>query len=325
MITLEKDEPKLTNTYFIRHTEKLGISDVAVSELYSQDKIFIHFPDCKPDDPETPDKESLNPVDYKLPQSAAPSNIKILNELGNKGGIVWAEYYTEKEFIIIGEAAPQEPKVEGKFFWDPKKYPARKGKPAVLKVIQLQNVKKIKRGKFMSLEVSRPRQGTLRHWHAVGNKLESIYYEKHFEKDFSNLIPAEQEMACLEFLRNQKSFPKIPQLRYLLLPPGRTMENVDIYGLSNDNKKIFAQVTYLEESETTKFKHKVDKLKNYNYNHSYLLMFCNRNRLDCPDVDKKDNILYIQLNIVEKWLKQPGQKDFADRLFETVTASHYEN
>ncbi len=318
---MEKDE---TNTYFIRHTDSLAISDEAVSELYSQDKIFIHYPDCNIDDTEKSDNESLNPADYKLPKSA-PSNIKVLNELSERGGIVWAEYYTEKKFIYIGEVVPQKPELERKFCWDPKKYPARIGKPAVLKVIQLQNVKKIKRGKFMSLEVSRPRQGTLRRWHSVGNKLESIYYKKHLEKDFSNLIPAEQEMACLEFLRSQKSFQNIPQLRYLLLPPGRTMENVDIYGLSNDNKKIFAQVTYLRESENTKFKYKVDKLKNYNYDDSYLLMFCNHNRFYCPDIDKKDNILYIQLNIVEKWLKLPEQKGFADILFETVTASQYEN
>lgn len=167
----------------------------------------------------------------------------------------------------------------------------------------------------MSLEVSRPRQGTLRRWHSVGNKLESIYYKKHLEKDFSNLIPAEQEMACLEFLRNQKSFPNIPQLRYLLLPPGRTMESVDIYGLSNDNRKIFAQVTYLGESKGTELENKKEKLRNLSNSSKdqYLLFFYDR-----PNIDKDGDILCIPITDVEKWLNQPEQKNFTDKLFETI-------
>lgn len=262
---------------------------------------------------------SLNPDDYKV-QKSAPSNINILKELSERGGIVWAEYYTEKKFIKIG-IVPQnsEIELEKKYRWENEKYPKRKGKQAVLKVIQLQNVKEIERGKLMSLIVSRPRQGTLKRWTAIGNKLKSIYYEKPLKKDFSSLTPAEQEIACLEFLRNQKLFSDIPQLRYLLLPLGRTMENVDIYGLSNDNKKIFAQVTYYGESKGTELENKKEKLRNLSNfsNDQYLLFF-----YKCSKIYKDRDILFIPITEVEKWLNQPEQKNFTDKLFETVTTSH---
>lgn len=320
MVILEKDESELINTYFIRHTDILAISPEAVSELYSQDKIFIHYPDCI-DDPEKPDNESLNPNDYYVQKKSAPPNINKLNELSYEGGVVWAEYYIEQKFIKIGVVLPKtEPKLEKKYRWENEKlYPNSKGKQAVLKVIQMQNVKEIERSELMSLLVSRPRQGTLRGWHAIGDKLKSIYYKKPLKKDFSSLTPPEQEIACLEFLRNQKLFSDIPQLRYLLLPPGRTMESVDIYGLSNDNKKIFAQVTYLGESKDTELETKKEKLRNLSNlsNDQYLIFFYNS-----PTIYKDEDIICIPITEVERWLNQPEQKNFTDKLFETINTSH---
>ncbi|OGM12040.1 hypothetical protein A2Z22_01905 [Candidatus Woesebacteria bacterium RBG_16_34_12] len=300
---MEEVKGELFNSYFIRHTEKLGISPEAILELYSKNLIFIHYPDCKKTDPKTEDKESLNPDDYKDP--IAKSNIKRFKDLSINGGIVWAEYYGENN-IKIGIVPPNsEIKLIKCYKWKNEKYPNRKNKVAVIKAIQIRDVKEIEPGKLMNLRVAQPRQRTFGRWWAIKNKLYCIHYKKQLESNFSNLSSDEQEVVCQEFLRNQKLFPNIPQLNYLLLPPGRTMKDIDIYGLSNENKKIFAQVTYLEKPETKDFKNKVANLKRYSSssNDNYLLFFSR-----CPELLKHGNILYIPINVVENWLKQPGQE-----------------
>ncbi len=83
------------------------------------------------------------------------------------------------------------------------------------------------------------------------------------------------------------------------------MKDIDIYGLSNENKKIFAQFTYLEKSENKKFKNKVENLEKYSSssNDNHLLFFC-----ICSELHKAGNILYIPISEVENWLKQSGQE-----------------
>ncbi|MCZ7402581.1 MAG: hypothetical protein O8C61_10205 [Candidatus Methanoperedens sp.] len=308
IVTMEEAE-SLIQSYFIRHTKKLAISPMAILELCSQDLIFIHFPDCKKDDPTAKDNESLESKDYKIPN--AKSNMKIFNDLCEKGGIVWAEYDGENK-IKIGFVPPgSKIKLNKSYFWENEE---RKNKVAVIKTIQLHNVIKIEPKELMSLGVARPIQRTLGHWKKIKNKLHCIYNNKPLDSDFSSLIPEEQEVVCQEFLRYQKLFPDIPKLNYLLLPPGRTMKDIDIYGLSNENKKIFAQVTYLEKSETKKFKNKVAKLKKYlsTSNDNYLLFFCK-----CPELHKDGNILFIPISVVENWLKQPGQEYYLKTVYST--------
>ncbi len=300
---MEETEGELFNSYFIRHTEKLAISPEAILELYSQNLIFIHYPDCKRNDPTAQDKESLNPEDYE--GSTAKSNIKIFKELSTNGGIIWAEYYGENN-IKIGIVPPNsEIKLIKRYQWENEEYPIRKNKVAVIKAIQLRDVKEIEPSKLMNLRVAQPRQRTLGHWRAIKNKLYCIHHNKPLESNFSSLITDEQEIVCQEFLRYQKLFPNIPQLDYLLLPPGRTMKDIDIYGLSNENKKIFAQVTYLEKSENKQFKNKIENLEKYSssLNDNHLLFFC-----ICSELQKAGDILYIPISEVENWLKQSGQE-----------------
>lgn len=309
---MEEAEGELFYSYFIRHTEKLAISPKAILELYSQDLIFIHFPDCKRDDLTAEDNESLNPSDYK--DGDAKSNMKIFTDLITHGGFVWAKYnYYGIHNDKIGFVPPgSDIRLIKSYNWENEKYPSRKNKVAVIKAIQLKDVKEIEPGKLMNLRVAQPRLRTLSHWKASKNKLYYLHHKKPFKSDFSNLSIPEQEVVCQEFLRNQKLFPNIPQLNYLLLPPGRTMEDIDIYGLSNENKKIFAQVTYLEKSETKEFKNKVENLKKYSssLNDNFLLFFCR-----CPELHKDGNILFIPISVVENWLKQPGQEYYLKFLY----------
>jgi hypothetical protein len=57
---------------------------------------------------------------------------------------------------------------------------------------------------------------------------------------------------CSEYLRHAHG--ALPILVHLLLPVGRTMKDVDIYGIASDGRKVHAKVTYLElERASDKF------------------------------------------------------------------------
>lgn len=75
-----------------------------------------------------------------------------------------------------------------------------------------------------------------------------------------NLSTEQQEAACAEFLRHHDG--DHPRLEYLLLPAGRTLKDVDTYGLDPAGEEVFAQVTYREPSGK-EFREKLGKLKEY--------------------------------------------------------------
>ena len=57
----------------------------------------------------------------------------------------------------------------------------------------------------------------------------------------------------------------------LLLPVGRTMKGIDIYGLAEDGRRIFGQVTYgISKSSQGR---KEDVLRGYGTEDKYLVLF----------------------------------------------------
>lgn len=110
----------------------------------------------------------------------------------------------------------------------------------------------------------------------------------------NDLSPPDQEVICQEYLR-MKIDSNLPILQSLLCPTGRTMKDIDIVGLSKDNKLIIAQVTYLG-LDSILLKKKVDSLKKYLDKNTHLIMFCS-------GIDKsefRDNIVYYPIDTVMK-------------------------
>jgi len=83
----------------------------------------------------------------------------------------------------------------------------------------------------------------------------------------------------------------LPKLVHLLLPVGRTMRGIDIYGISGSGSAIFAQVTYLDLERCSE---KLETLRQYrDGKRNALALFC-----DCEDAEYKDGVQIIPLRKV---------------------------
>lgn len=263
-------------TYYIRHTEKLDIDNNTRVRLWENRKIAIHFPQYKDGkiDKNKKDNDSLDPNDY---HPKYKGDIRNLRELAKDGGYVCAQYFIPDKDdyeCLVGYINPNS-KIEFiKGTWGDLK--GCSGKTAILKALSLQKVRVIKPSEQTSLLIDRPQQGTIKRWHRAGEKVENLVKGiKKSNSGLEDLSTAQQETLCSEFMRLPEiTFPGLPILSHLLLPIGRNMKDVDIYGISTDGKEIFAQVTY-SNLEEPKAKDKCKKLSKYSdEGKNHLVFFC---------------------------------------------------
>lgn len=265
-------------TYYIRHTKKLDIDNITRVHLWKNRKIAIHFPEYKDGkiDKNKKDNDSLDPNDYS---GAGKGAMRTLRELANDGGYVCTQYFIPDKDdyeCLVGYINPNS-KIEFiKGTWGDLK--GCRGKTAILKALSLQKVKSIEPSKQISLLIGRPQQGTIGRWKKAGEKVKNLVEGiKKSNPSLDDLLPPQQETLCSEFMRlpeTEINFPGLLRLSHLLLPIGRNMEDVDIYGISADGKKIFAQVTY-SNLEEPKVKDKCKKLSKYSdKGKNHLVFFC---------------------------------------------------
>jgi hypothetical protein len=119
--------------------------------------------------------------------------------------------------------------------------------------------------------------------------------------EWEDLSTEQQEAACAEFLRHHEG--DHPRVEFLLLPVGRTLKDVDIYGLDPDGHKVLAQVTNREPGGK-QFREKLEKLKEYANSDTdvKLVYFCR-----CEDVAEDDGVYYLPVENeksgVMRWIK----------------------
>jgi hypothetical protein len=95
-----------------------------------------------------------------------------------------------------------------------------------------------------------PRGSTVRRWEE-GEKIVRFIYKRELgllsttsDIDFRVLFPAQQEVLCSEYIRTKG--PEEFRLKYLLLPVGRGMKSIDLFG-SSDKRFILGQVSFSED------------------------------------------------------------------------------
>lgn len=266
------------NTYYIRHTKKLSIDSNTFDRLWRDRKIAIHFPRDKFGNLGENDNSSINPDDYEGSDASA---IATLVELANNGGYICAQYYTKGQ-CLIGLVKPGTRIELIKGWWSDEK-----SRQAILKSLQLKNTKVVKETKLAHVLVGRPRQGTIKRWHLVGERIKYLVEGEKLPPTLESLLPSQQEILCSEYLRLPQS---IHQISHLLLPSGNTMKDIDICGVDTSGQLVYAQVTFLKTS-SAKLKLKIDKLKEYSNNgKNKLIMFC-----DCDEQDINDDVVIFPI------------------------------
>lgn len=104
------------------------------------------------------------------------------------------------------------------------------------------------------LAALRPPHATFVGWHKPENRLNAIFSGKQPKNGLEALIPGQLEVLCFEWLRERhKDFR-------LLLPVGRTLPDIDVYGWLTDGTEVAAQVTHLTSGKRT-VENKLAKLK----------------------------------------------------------------
>lgn len=292
-------------TYYIRHTKELDIDNNTRVRLWKNRKIAIHFPQDKHGEISKKDNDSLDPNNYSGEGKGA---IRTLHELANDGGYVCAQYFLpDKDECLVGYVKPNS---EIKFIqgtWgDLKGY---SGRPAILKALSLQKVKIIKPSEQTKLLIDRPKRGTIKRWHKAGEKVENLVKGiKKSNPGLEDLSPKQQEILCSEFMRLPEiTFPGLPILSHLLLPIGRNMKDVDIYGISTDGKKIFTQVTY-SNFEEAKVKEKCKKLSKYSdEGKNHLVFFCDTKK---PKKDEDGILIFPIQQVFDRFISTKAGKEW---------------
>jgi hypothetical protein len=272
-------------SYFIRHTEKMSVRDEDLQDLWNQNRIAIHYPD-RLDGDRSVDNDSTEPDDYPDYPSKGRAAMRVLKELAENGGYVWVESCVDRKRAKVGRVHPRGIEVcHAKWAYN-SDYP---GREAALKTVQFECVNTVEMGEAVGLRAGRPRQGTIVRWHC-GTRLADLVEGNTTLQEWGNLSTEQQEAACAEFLRHHEG--DHPRVRFLLLPVGRTLKDVDIYGLDPDGHKVFAQVTY-HKPGSKEFGEKLEKLKEYANSDTgvKLVYFCR-----CADVAEDDGVYYIPVS-----------------------------
>lgn len=207
--------------------------------------------------------------------------MRALVDLARTGGYVCAQHHPYPQ-CMLGFVRPRS-KIElfeGK--WGRKN--DRQGRMAVLKTLRLTKVRLVNPLDSAVLLVGRPRQGTIMRWPLAGRTVENLVEGRRIKPQLSNLAYRQQEILCCEFLRLPDAASLgLPRLAHLVLPPGRTMRDIDIIGIANDGRALLAQVTFGPLSTTT---WKIDRLLPYrDPKRAHLLFFC-----DCADQTNQDGV-----------------------------------
>lgn len=273
--------------YFIRHTSALEISNSDFTSLFEDGVIGIHYGSDYKSDP----NELLNPDFYKE-SSAAVRSMNYLLDLAKSGGYVWSDYSSISK-TIVGKVEPNSEVFLREF--DPVKYKNYFPRDKLfLKCIKLVNTLEIQAHQQLSLRARRPQQGTFTIWHKSKGNIEKLLSGNFKINSWEDLTTDQQEILVYEYLRGK--IDDEYQIKYLLMPIGRTLKDVDIYGMNKSGRKVFVQVTNYPKDQG-----KINALKQY-HGESNLLVYAG-------NVENKiiDSIRYLNTQDVYDYFKPNEQ------------------
>lgn len=255
-------------TYFIRHTERLDIDIATRQRLWDDRRIAVHFPHGADGELHGRDNQSLDRADYP---SRGRRAMRALLRLAEDGGYVCAEHF-QHGGCILGYVKPASKIELIHGTWGSRN--GFDGRQAILKSLRLEKAKLVSPSDSAAFLVGRPQQGTIMRWKHAAKTIENLVEERRTPPSLELLAPGQQEIMCSEFLRSESAERLgLPKLVHLLLPVGRTMRAVDICGITNSGKTVFAQVTY---SDLEHCNSKLDALRQYrDQNKNELVFFCN--------------------------------------------------
>jgi hypothetical protein len=273
-------------TYFIRHSSELDINQAMLDRMWEEQYAGIHYPHDRHGTFKEGDCTSLDPKDY---DDRGRSSMNILQTIAQEGGYVYTTYRgIPGAKLGIVKPGSQVQLLRGE--WGSKN--GLQGREAILKVLKLDKVINLTAVASLPMSTVQPRQGTICEWRKVGKRVRNLI-EGEVYADLDSLNPDLQEVMCMEFMRTSAAAELgLPVLQSTLAPIGRTMKDVDIYGLSTTGQRVIAQVTY-HTLGTSAASGKLRKLDPYADNGTETIMFC-----QCDNPTKVDGHQVFPLDTV---------------------------
>lgn len=288
-------------TFFSRHGGDLALDEQTLQELCQKRLLAIHFPWLSESEGEQSEEDTYS-LDWTEYGRKGKGALRAMSELAEEGGYVCVTYGFTKTMFIGKVDKNSKVQINDQYTWT-----TDRGRKAVIKTLKYELVAEIPPDRQALLLACQPTHGTFCHWRAIGGKVERLAKHEREPKSLDSLLTSQQEVMCAEYLRIHKH-PKLPKLRSLLLPVGRTMKDLDLLGLADDNKLIRAQVTFGND------KSKKSRLEEYDRKgEGHLIYFCNPKTLDLIQQDA-EGVWIVSLQRVfdeftdtsagQKWLDQ---------------------
>lgn len=286
----------------------MDIEEKFLSRMWDERRIAIHFPHPSHGELKDADVSSLNPDDYRANGRKA---MRILLEMAEQGGYVCAQYRGRKS-VLFGKVEPFSSVEISHGFWGDRNNLT--GRNAALKSLRLTSVIELEESKCVSLLVGRPQQGTLMRWPSIKQRVSDLVEGRVRPFHFSDLSPSELETICAEFLRlPQAAENGLPTLACLKLPTGKTLKDIDIFGMTSTGKSLVAQVTYHNASANKKIK----PLRKFADSGFETVLFC-----QAEDFKFSEGIYYAPINRVVEIFRDTitGQHWFASQPTRPIAA-----
>lgn len=270
--------------YFIRHTNALEISTGDFQQLCDDQMIGIHFNSNFKNN----ENDLLNPKFYG---GSGRTAMNYLYEIAKNGAYIWCDY-SPLNISIIGKVDPSS-KVTLRRFRPIKDKHWFKHDTLYLKCLKLTQIKKISNASLLYLKARKPQQGTLVRWHKSYGKIERILNGNNRIESWSDLTPDQQEVLVYEYLSKTESLGDF-RINTLLMPIGRTLKDVDIFGVNKNGAKIFCQVTNYGKERV-----KIEALERYKDEKYYLIYAGSSNNIKTEITG--DRFMYLNVQEVFNW------------------------
>jgi hypothetical protein len=159
----------------------------------------------------------------------------------------------------------------------------------IYKTVQLRNAREVSYLDDILLGAIQPRQGTVTGWPSAQEYLTAVFEGRRIPWKVGSLAPCQLEVICYEYLRLKGI------VKALLMPIGRTLRDIDIYGISEGGDGVIAQVTHSGRQRA--IDGKLDRLKRHQSADTKLVFFGPESgRLHDADVQ------YISIESVFDWV-----------------------
>ncbi|MCD4673941.1 MAG: hypothetical protein K8R77_14865, partial [Anaerolineaceae bacterium] len=193
-------------TIFIRH--KLSANDEILEDLWAKRKIAVHYANIR----------STNPSDY---QKSGEKFLSRFWEYCNNGAIVGATYRKIRPAHMLLGVLEKGSLIE---------WTDEYGDDYIYKTAQLTKPKIISFHDYPLLSAIRPRGGTITGWTSAQKYLQALLENDKIPFEVKSLAPSQVEVICYEYLKIKGI------IKALLLPIGRGLPDIDIFGLNNSGE-----------------------------------------------------------------------------------------